>query len=505
MKRSTYSRKKKNSFGRGILLTLGIGLILAALIVGVNAYSKFKAIPVLLPSQTSLSGIPLGNLNPDEALQRVRDAFNIPVELRYKGARMQFSPQELGFSVNEEALSNELLQSQKSTSFWNYIWNKTTAETENEIELAYNLDENQLSLFLNQIITERYDQPATAPTPILYSTNFTPAQAGYQLISLPETVAEVKNALLSPAERVIELNVSEEAAAPVNWANVEAMLRQTLLLERFNGLAEIYLQDMQNGQLMHFALQNNQDVPVDIAYSAASTIKIPIMVSVMRRLQEPLPNQATNWMQLMIGESLNPPADGLMKAYLDNQRGPLMVTADMRELGYQNTFLAGYFEPGSPLLEQISTAANQRRDIFLDPDLYNQTVPSEVGDLLAKIYHCSKDPNQALFNGQITSTECNMMLDYLKENKIHQLLETGLAPEATIAHKHGWTNETDGLLHTISDSAVISTPGGDYVLVVFAYKSDQFLFDEGNWLFGKLSQIIYNSYNPQNQAFWYDN
>ena len=505
MKRSSYSRKKKNGLGRGILLTLGIGLMLAAFIVGLNAYSKFKAIPVLLPSQTSLSGIPLGNLNLEEALQRIREAFNIPVELRYKRARIQFSPQELGFSVNEQELNNELLQSQKSLSFWNYLWNKSIPETENEIQLAYNLDENQLSLFLNQIFSERYDQPATAPTPILYSTNFTPGQAGYQLISLPETVQEVKNALLSPAERIIELNVSEEAAAPVNWANVEAMLRQTFLLERFNGLAEVYLQDMQNGQLMHFALQNNQDVPVDVAYSAASTIKIPIMVSVMRRLEEPLPNQATSWMRLMIGESLNPPADGLMKAYLDNQRGPLMVTADMRELGYQNTFLAGYFEPGSPLLEQISTPANQRRDIFLDPDLYNQTVPSEVGDLLAKIYRCSKDPNQALFNGQITSTECTMMLDYLKENKIHQLLETGLAPEATIAHKHGWTNETDGLLHTISDSAVISTPGGDYVLVVFAYKSDQFLFDEGNWLFGKLSQIIYNSYNPENQAFWYDN
>jgi hypothetical protein len=25
---------------------------------------------------------------------------------------------------------------------------------------------------------------------------------------------------------------------------------------------------------MHFALQNNQDVPLDVAYSAASTIKI---------------------------------------------------------------------------------------------------------------------------------------------------------------------------------------------------------------------------------------
>ncbi len=146
------------------------------------------------------------------------------------------------------------------------------------------------------------------------------------------------------------------------------MVRQLIKLEKFNGLFELYLRDMNSDQVMHFAIKNQQDVPVDVAYSAASTIKIPIMVSTMRRLDDPpLPNTALNWMAQMIGESLNPPADGLMKAYMDNQRGPLMVTADMRELGYQNTFLAGYFEPGSPLLERIETPANQRRDIYLDP------------------------------------------------------------------------------------------------------------------------------------------
>src|SRR5690606_18532076 len=115
-------------------------------------------------------------------------------------------------------------------------------------------------------------------------------------------------------------------------------LRQTILLEKFDGLIEIYLQDMQNGQIRHFALQDNQDVAVDVAYSAASTIKIPIMVSTMKRIEEPHSNQALNWMQQMIAESLNPPADGLMKAYMDNNSGPLIVTADLRELGYQNTF-----------------------------------------------------------------------------------------------------------------------------------------------------------------------
>lgn len=97
------------------------------------------------------------------------------------------------------------------------------------------------------------------------------------------------------------------------------------------------------------------------------------------------------------------------------------------------------------------------------------------------------------------------MLDFLKGNKILALLEAGLPPESSIAHKHGWTNEIDGLIHTMSDSAVVFTTGGDYVLVVFAYTQQQFLYDPANRLFARLSQSIYNAYNPDNQAYWYEN
>ncbi|NLB70698.1 MAG: serine hydrolase, partial [Chloroflexi bacterium] len=50
----------------------------------------------------------------------------------------------------------------------------------------------------------------------------------------------------------------------------------------------------------------------------------------------------------------------------------------------------------------------------------------------------------------------------MKGNKILALLEAGLPPEATIGHKHGWTVDLDGLIHTMSDSALVFTPGGDY-------------------------------------------
>lgn len=503
MKRSRYSpRRKKSSSLRWLPAVFGGLFLLFALLIAVVDYTSFQKPQSVYPNGISVEGIPLGGLDHARAEARLTEAFSVPVELRYQQARIQFTPAELGFSPDYTATIAELDKNLPKRSWFKHLWGKTEATNPLDLPLIAEVDLDQTQAFLTQVIPPRYDQPATATVPILYSTNYQPGQPGYSLQSLATAVDDIKAALLSPDQRVVSLDVQETPALPLDRANLEIFLKQTIQLEKFNGLIEVYQRDLTTGETMHIALRANQNVTPDVAYSAASTIKIPIMLSAMRRLEEPLPSQASNWMFQMIADSLNPPADGLMKAYMDNDSGPLMVTADLRELGYQNTFLAGYFEPGSPLLERISTPANQRRDIFLDPDFYNQTVPSETGDLLWKIYRCANQ-NEPMFGGQVTPSECQQMLSYLLENRIHALIEAGLPPEGRAAHKHGWTNDLDGLIHTISDSGVVFTSGGDYVLVIFAYTENQFLYDTANQLFAKLSQSIYNAYNPQNQAAWY--
>ena len=49
------------------------------------------------------------------------------------------------------------------------------------------------------------------------------------------------------------------------------------------------------------------------------------------------------------------------------------------------------------------------------------------------------------------------MLSYLLENRIHALIKP-VSSRGRAAHKHGWTNDLDGLIHTISDSGVVYTP-----------------------------------------------
>jgi len=89
-----------------------------------------------------------------------------------------------------------------------------------------------------------------------------------------------------------------------------------------------------------------------------------------------------------------------------------------------------------------------------------------------------------------------MMVDYLALNKIGVLIQAGVPSNITVAHKHGWAYEVDdGYIHTIGDAGIVYTPGGDYVLAVFAYHPVQAVFDPVNQLVAKLSQSVYSYYN----------
>lgn len=496
------SSRRKQSPTRWILGGFGVFFLVFSVIIGVSDWASYKQNPPAYPLGLTINGIPMGGLDRPAAEARLLEAFGVPVELVYQGARVQLAPQALGFSLDLPATFGQLDEKGLSPGWWAHLWGKTTKQML-DVPAVYAIDEGVLKATLEQTFTPRYDQPATAALPVIGSTAVNAGQAGWKLASLEEAAAQTAQALASPSERTVVLSVSELAALPMDTRNLEIQLKQLIKLEGFNDLAEVYFQDLQSYENFHIAVLDNQDVPPDVAYSAASTIKIPIMLSALRRLDEPLPQLAADWMRLMLTESLNSPADGLMKTYLDANQGPLVVTSDLVELGYQNTFLAGYFEPGSPLLKVFKTPANSRSDIFLDPDTYNQTVPSEIGSLLERVYRCAGGmEGGALFGGQVSQAECQSMLALMQQNKIGALIEAGVPYETPVAHKHGWTTELDGLLHAISDVGVVYSPARDYVLVIFIHSPQQLFFDTQNRLFAKLSQCIYNSINPEHQAAW---
>jgi beta-lactamase class A len=278
------------------------------------------------------------------------------------------------------------------------------------------------------------------------------------------------------------------------------LLKQTIELASFDGVVGLYLADLQTGQEIRFTIQQGMDLsyPPDVSFTASSTIKIPIMVSVFRRLGDQIDNATLKNLEDMIARSVNSASDWLMERVIDPGRGPLLVTKDMVTLGLENTFLAGYFYQGAPLLDRISTPGNQRTDITTEPDPYNQTTPLEMGMLLMDIYQCATSGNGnliAAFPGEITQPECELMIDNLIKDKTARLIEAGLPDGTNIAHKHGWVTDPYGIIHDMSDTAIVYTPGGSYVLAVFLYDAEQIIFDPANEMVKNISRAVYNYYN----------
>jgi beta-lactamase class A len=357
--------------------------------------------------------------------------------------------------------------------------------------------------YLQNEISARYDEPPMPAQPIPGSTAFAPGTPG-KVLDIERSVRLIEDTLRSPNNRVVVLSYGQSAPARPTIANLEILLKQLITSAKFDGVMGVYMLDLQTGQEIHFALDQGQDIPVepDVAFTASSTIKIPVMISYfIKNGKGPIDEQTDNLLLEMIRKSDNNATDAIMNR-IDPNTGPLIVSDNMKTIGLDDTFLAGFFAPGSPLLKQFETRANSRNDVFTDPDTYNQTTPIDMGMLLADIYQCATSNGGALvaaFPDKINSDVCQKIVTYLSADKIGVLIEAGVPEGTQIAHKHGWVTGSDGIIHNFSDSAIVYTAGGNFILSVYAYHPVQIVFDDANALFASLGDAVYNFYNLPTQ------
>jgi beta-lactamase class A len=454
----------------------------------------------------TIGGVPVGGVNPQIASERVLQVYTSPVEVQYGGAIIHIEPSVVGFELDMDSMiaAADLARTSGSfwAGFWAYIWNREPAPV--EIPLSASLSEDRLVAYLQNEISARYDEPPTPAQPVPGSTTFEPGVPG-RILDVSRAVRLIEDTLRSPSNRSVALSYQQTSAARPTMDNLKILLQQNILVADYDGVIGLYLLDLQNGQEIHFAMNQEQEISVnpDVAFTASSTVKIPIMLSYFIKYGPAVlsDDNAVNLLTNMIRKSENPPADRLMEG-LDSLRGPLVVTEDMKKIGLENTFLAGFFcsaENPCPLLQRISTPSNQRTDVYTDPDLFNQTTPSDAGMLLADIYQCAETGGGALIAAHpqtITSEICQRMIDFLAADKIGVLIEAGVPEGTRVAHKHGWiSNPSTGVIQNISDSAIVYTPGGNYVLVIYAYHPIQTVWEPVSGMFAQLSQAVYNFYN----------
>lgn len=483
---------------------ISIICIFSAVVLTVFQLTYYSRIRATFPAGMVIAGVPVGGLNRTQAGERLIQAYSIPVEVRYGESIIQIKPAVAGFELDMEGMLSaadlQRISQPFWLAFWDYLWHQNPVPA--EVPLRATSSDGRLREFLVEEVAARYDQPPSAAVPVAGSTNFQSGTEG-TVLDVDRAVTLINDALRSPSARIVNLSYNKMPPPRPSIQNLEILLQQIVDMNEFDGLIEIYLLDLQTEQEVHFAYQNKARIQPDIAFTAASTIKIPIMVSVMKMLNEPHPVQAAELIGQMIDRSDNPPADKLMMDYMSENSGPLLVSEDLAALGLDSTFLAGFFYTGAPLLRSYSTPANQRTDVFTNPDVYNQTTPTEMGMLLEDIYQCADSGGGALvaaFPGQLSQSECGQMVSYLSRNRIGVLIEAGLPEGTQFAHKHGWiTDPVDGVIHTIGDAGIAYTPGGNFVLTIFTYHPTQLVFDPINQMYADLTRAIYNYFNLSEQ------
>ncbi len=478
---------------------ISLFFIFSAAILTALQLVRFSRVRNYYPAGQTIARVPVGGLDRTGAAERLLQTYAVPIEIHYGDAVIQIKPAAVGFELKlESMLSAADLQrtsQQFWLAFWNYLWNQQPAST--NVPLLSQVSEDRLRSYLSSEIASRYDQPPSEAVPVAGSVNFQTGSPGTTL-DIDRAVSLVTNALSSPTGRIVNLSINKTNSSRPSFANLKILLGQIIDLDQYDGLVEMYILDLQSGRELRLAYNQNVSVEPDIAFTAASTMKIPVMISVYRRLVEPAPPDAATLLESMIKASDNNATDSVAETVIDTNGAPLMVTDDMEYLGLKNTFWGGYFYNGAPLLRSYSTPANQRTDINTDPDIYSQTTPAEIGMLLDDIYQCAQTGSgtlMAAYPGEISQAECQQMVTLLAGNHIGMLLQAGLPDGTRFAHKHGWVTQIDGLIHDMSDAGIVYSPGGNYVVTIYLHHPVQLLFERVNELAGQLSTAVYNYFN----------
>ncbi len=329
------------------LLLMAIGLTFVELV----AFSRQRA---SLPRGLVIAGVSVGGLDRTEASERLLQVYGSAVELHYGDQVFWLSPAAAGFSADVEGMlaAAELIRTGGSfwAEFWDYLWNRP-GEVE-QIPLRAEISASQMEAALRDIAA-RYDQPPTAVQPVPGTSSFRPGQPG-EVLDISRATELLGAVLRQPSDRRLNLPVVEGDAPRASLSTLATLLKQNIDVAGFDGLAVLYLQDLRSGDELLLGRYRNAEFQLDpdIAFTAASTIKIPIMIAFYQAFDEPLDEEADRWLREMITESRQRPgrlADGAHRSRVwSNPCHRDDTRARLRE-----HFPGGVLPPGRPAAPRL--------------------------------------------------------------------------------------------------------------------------------------------------------
>lgn len=496
----TYS-KRPNGRRRSripVLRILSLAMLIAGLaLFGVELYG-FSQRESLLADDVTVGGVPVGGLTVNEAFSRWEQVFKQPVVLMYGDAPpILLDPTTIDFRLNSNTMRANAQAS--AGDFWpRFVAYLTGTHVERQgasVPLLADYQEGLLRSVLEDI-ARRYDRAPGRPGYDIGTLTVFAGTPGSQL-NIEAAIDAIDAALRSPVNRVVELPIG---ASTANRPNLQ-LLRQ-LIIDYLDTQGFIYDSPTSVASVFIIDLQTGEEVNIlgDVAYSAASTMKLPILIDFYRSIDAPPSQEEAFIMANSLLCSRNSSSNLLMRLIGQNDilAGVRSVTNTAQFLGASNTYISAPFVEGVAGEQFGSTTAPRTQpnpDFNTDPDPFNQTTPEDLGTLLNLVYDCANYDSglvSAYPGGEFTQLECRQMLELMSGNDIQRLIQAGVPPGTRVSHKNGWLTETVG------DAGVVYPPNGrDYVFAMFIWEDTGFQNYERLWpLMEGVSRAAWNYFSP---------
>jgi beta-lactamase class A len=504
--RLTRPRRK----GLPILLPFSVLMIIAAGVWFVVELFSFTQRENRLPAGITVAGIAVGNLTENEAEARIEEVYSAPVTVYYLDAPININPDAIGYVLNTPVmLASARAQSEAGVGFWRRFLFYMLGQEEIAVEDIHILSDYQHNALRDQLeeIARVYDRPADTAAFDVTTLTIESGATGY-ILDIEAAMDAVDIALNSAENRTVDLPTVDGAAATTSLEVLESMILAYLDTQGFiydgqNSVAGIFILDLTTGEEIN--------IQGDVAFSAASTSKVGIMIDLYRTLnREPNRDEAFIMANSLLC-SANSSSNRIMESFLGNGNifsGIASVTNTVQNTGASNTFLTAPFVEGVVGQELGSIAApethpNPNFNTF--PDTYNQTTAEDMGTLFSLIYDCANYGSGLMSiypNGEFTQNECRQMLELTSANDLQRLLQGGLPNGTRISHKNGWI---PGRLAgaqgaTVGDAGIVFSPSGrDYVISVYLWEQTEGTGFDRWTIVEEISRAAWNYFNPENQ------
>jgi beta-lactamase class A len=464
-----------------------LGIIIVAAYVLVQ-FVIFQVSLSRLPAAWSIGGQNYPDQPIDEAVTQLDADLKRPVVLRYLTSTVTLEPQAIDFTIDLTETQRLVHEARTRTAsigdFLRHLVLQPPAARDIPVIASYS--DEKARAFLADVAT-RYDVPPRPPVPQNETLSLTPGQPG-RLLNIVDSMPALEDALKSAVARKADLVVEEKPAPPPMLDQLKQLMQARLT--SFPGTASVFLKDLQTGEELHL----NPAVP----FTGGGVMKLPIAVEIYRKYDLPLDVTTTQRLTAALTTELsNLPANQLLNQIGEGNTfaGADTVSASLGNLGLRNSYLAQPFDQPITATNGISTPANTNPVINTNPSPAIQTTADDMGLLWEMIDQCGQSGGALLviYPDQLNPIECRALIELVQTHSpadIPALLRDGLPAQAEVAHRPGGNFDTRG------DAALVHSPGGDYILVVFLNTANQnFDWNVANSVMGDLSKAAYNYFN----------